>query len=132
MRIRKTITGMAMIAVLTGGMSIPALAQTSLHQTAVGQTTVARERLEFLCARIPLVKARIDKVTAWIHGDASTRGSIAWLQQKAAAAESRGFDDLATRLRLRIDVLNELDDLMQARLARLAVLEDKCVELGAL
>ncbi len=112
------------VAVMFGG-AVPAIAQEE-------STSVARERVEYLCSRIPLVEARIAAVKERIHGDASTWGSLAWLEVKAGQAEDRGLDDLAERLRLRIEVLVELDDLLDARSARLDALEAKCRELGAL
>ena len=113
-----------LMAAMVGG-AVPALAQ---EATA----SVPEERLEYLCSRIPLVEARIAAVKERIHGDASTWGSLAWLEVKAGQAEDRGLDDLAERLRLRIDVLVELDDLLDARSARLDALDAKCRELGAL
>jgi hypothetical protein len=45
--------------------------------------------------RIPKLLAKIDKVTAKINGDASTKGSTAWLQAKETAARSSGRTALA-------------------------------------
>ncbi len=126
MRMRQTVLVTVLAAAAMFGGAMPAIAQEA------ETTSVARERVEYLCARIPLVEARIAAVKERIHGDASTWGSLAWLEVKAGQAEDRGLDDLAERLRLRIEVLVELDDLLDARSARLDALEAKCRELGAL
>ncbi len=126
MRMRQTVLVTVLAAAAMFGGAMSAIAQEA------ETTSVARERVEYLCSRIPLVEARIAAVKERIHGDASTWGSLAWLEVKAGQAEDRGLDDLAERLRLRIEVLVELDDLLDARSARLDALEAKCRELGAL
>lgn len=120
MRLRRSLTGLALSLTLLFGLAAPAMAQ---------ESSVPRERLEYLCSRIPLVEARVRAVIAWINGDADTRGSIAWLQEKAREAEARGFTDLARRIQLRIEVLTERLDVLEARLERLAAWEARCDEL---
>jgi hypothetical protein len=121
MRLRRSFTGLALSLTLLFGLAAPAIAQES--------SSVPRERLEYLCSRIPLVEARVRHAIAWINGDVETRGSIAWLEAKARQAEARGYTDLARRIRLRIDVLTERLDVLEARLERLAMWDERCDEL---
>ncbi|GAA1863789.1 hypothetical protein GCM10009836_50170 [Pseudonocardia ailaonensis] len=48
--------------------------------------------------RIPKALARIDKLSTRIGGDASTKGSTAWLQDRAQKARSSGHTALADLL----------------------------------
>jgi hypothetical protein len=121
MRLRRSFTGLALSLTLLFGLAAPAMAQES--------SSVSRERLEYLCSKVPLIEARVRAAIAWINGDSDTRGSIAWLEVKAEQAEARGFTDLARRIRLRIEVLTERLDVLEARLERLAMWEARCDEL---
>ena len=76
MRLRRSFTGLALSLTLLFGLAAPAMAQES--------SSVSRERLEYLCSKVPLIEARVRAAIAWINGDADTRGSIAWLEVKAA------------------------------------------------
>lgn len=62
--------------------------------------------------RIPALLARIDKLTARINGDATTKGSTAWLQAKETQARAAGDAALADLIDLRVthraDRLSEL------------------------
>ena len=66
--------------------------------------------------RIPAVLARIDKLTTRINGDASTKGSTAWLRAKANEAKAAGYSALADLLTARADGRpGRLDELTKLR-----------------
>ena len=66
--------------------------------------------------RIPAVLARIDKLTARINGDASVKGSTAWLRAKANEARAAGYSALADLLTARADGRpGRLDELTKLR-----------------
>ncbi|MFC4950651.1 hypothetical protein [Pseudonocardia sp. GCM10023141] len=72
-----------------------------------------------VCAvRIPNALARIDKLTARINGNATTRGSTAWLQARSDQARTSGYPALA-------DLLADRVSNRQARLTELANLKSE-------
>jgi hypothetical protein len=88
-------------------------------------------RLERLCARVPNLQIRVDNVLERINGDATTRGSLAWLDTKIAKAEELGRTDLAEVLRNRKEVRTAAIDVLELRRDNLAEIADTCAELGA-
>jgi hypothetical protein len=72
--------------------------------TAQGPITLNPEQATFVCTkRIPAILSRIDRVTARIGADASTRGSTAWLQTRHDQAKAAGRTEVADRIQKRID-----------------------------
>ena len=66
--------------------------------------------------RIPAVLARIDKLTGRINGDASVKGSTAWLRAKADQARAAGYPALADLLTARAgERPGRLDELAKLR-----------------
>src|SRR5690349_8601875 len=66
--------------------------------------------------RIPAVLVRIDKITARVNGDASVKGSTAWLRAKADEARAAGYTALADLLTARADSRpGRLDELTKLR-----------------
>ncbi|RTL67442.1 MAG: hypothetical protein EKK42_13915 [Pseudonocardiaceae bacterium] len=96
------VTGVAATALVVGGGT--AFADAPPTKSGGSQNTCTE--------RIPKLLARIDKVTARINGDASTRGSTAWLTNKESTARAAGDDALAdliaARLSHRQDRLDQL------------------------
>ena len=69
-----------------------------------GPITLSPEQATYVCTRrIPAILARIDRVTARIGADVTTRGSTAWLQARQDRAEAAGHGDVADRIQKRID-----------------------------
>jgi hypothetical protein len=102
--------GLAVTAVTAGGLAFGA--GTALADTPSPTPAKDHANSAICTQRIPAILARIDKVTARINGDASVRGSTAWLQAKADKARSAGYTALADLLTERAsdrpDRLNEL------------------------
>jgi hypothetical protein len=89
-----------------------------------------RQRLAVACARIPNVVSRSENLQERLAGDASTRGSLAWLEDRAKEAEDLGRTELAQALRTRLEVRTELAELLPLRLEALADAEVACGEAG--
>lgn len=99
----------------------PALAaDASSGSSTPGSTTtitVDTAKLEKLCHdRLPQAQARVEKALERIQGDASTKGSAAWVRARADQAAAEGKDDLARRLQFRADQrLGHVDELTTLR-----------------
>ena len=85
--------------------------------TALADTTTPDHANSAICTqRIPAVLARIDKLTARVNGDASVKGSTAWLRAKADEARAAGYTALADLLTARADSrTGRLDELTKLR-----------------
>jgi hypothetical protein len=121
MRTNRGIGGLAVTAVAVGVLlagSGAAFADTSppAAPPATSSGAPAPPAGEPVCTkRIPALLSRIDKLTARINGDASTRGSTAWLKAKAdkarAAGHTAGADLLDARAAARAARLDRLAQL---------------------
>jgi len=85
--------------------------------TALADTPTPDHANSAICTqRIPAVLARIDKLTARVNGDASVKGSTAWLRAKANEARAAGYTALADLLTARADSRpGRLDELTKLR-----------------
>ena len=114
----------AIIGMLAGGLAAaaiatvvafaaPAAAETGGRAVAAGESAVAaaQDRPAY-CDRIDRVLPKRQAVVTRLAGDANTKGSIAWLNAKAATASSAGNAELAKlftdRAALRSGVLDPL------------------------
>jgi hypothetical protein len=99
--------GALVVAIALAG---PAAAQTGGQAVAAGQVTAA-DRPAY-CDHVDKALDKRQRVVQRLEADASTRGSIAWLNDKAAAATADGNSELATlytdRSALRSQVLDPL------------------------
>jgi hypothetical protein len=84
------------------------------------------ERLDRACARVPNFTTRVENALERINGDAETRGSIAWLEAKAAEAEENGREQLADLIEIRIEIRTKRIDVLELRLDFLAVAAEVC------
>ena len=98
--------------------------------TAPATTTAAGGRLATACDRVPEAIKRTKNLGARTAADARTRGSLAWLQAEADAAQAAGHADLATLLRGRLQVRKDLAALLPDRLTMLEQAEKLCGERG--
>jgi len=79
----------AALAVTTAAASALLIGGVVGGGTALADTPPTDHANSAICTqRIPAVLARIDKVTNRINGDASVKGSTAWLRAKAAQARA--------------------------------------------
>ena len=83
-------------------------------------------RLQRACLRIPNLETRTDNVIARLNGDASTKGSLLWLQARIDEATAKGRTQLATVLTNRLAVRTQTLQVMTQRQTRLTKLADLC------
>jgi hypothetical protein len=73
-------------------------------------------RRDLLCARVPRAIVRTRNLEKRLAGDASTQGSLAWLQTKIDKAEAAHQDQLVTVLENRLAFRKELASFLPQRL----------------
>lgn len=116
MHTKRWVAGLAVTAVTAGGLALgagPALADAPPSSPA---STPDHANSKICTVRVPAALARIDKLTARINGDASVKGSTAWLRDKADKARAAGYTALA-------DLLTERASNRPDRLTELAKLK---------
>lgn len=113
----------------------PAVAPVTMASTAASTGTDEAagedrlvERLELACARIPNALIRAENLQERLAGDASTRGSIAWLQARIDKAEDAGRTELATVLTNRLKVRESLQDVLPERIENLKEIQSGLCE----
>ena len=109
-------------AVVTAGAALIVPASASAA-TTTGDLPV---RFERACLRIPNFQIRTDNFITRLNGDASTRGSLAWLQAQIDDAKAKGRSQLATVLENRLAVRTQTLEVLKVRQQRLANLVEKC------
>lgn len=107
-----------------GALGLPAIASASAtpaDAAASGEVPPGlEERIDVLCARIPNLQTRTSHLIARLESDATTRGSLAWLADQVARAQTNGRDDLAVMLESRLAVRTETLDVLKLRVDALA------------
>jgi hypothetical protein len=83
-------------------------------------------RLAKACARIPVRLEKVEKLQTKLHGDAKTRGSIAFLQARIDRATAEGQADRARLLTDRLAVRKDLDATLPDILTRLKDAQQVC------
>jgi hypothetical protein len=98
---------LAVLGLLVTLWAIPATA--SSPSPSPNQTKAER-----FCARIPKATAKVNKALSKLQADATTKGSIAWLNAQATKAQNDGKPALATmyrdRAKTRTDQVTVLKD----------------------
>jgi hypothetical protein len=113
----------AAVVVASVGMLAPAA-----H--ADDSTPPNQQRLEKVCARVPTAETRIADRIAHLQGDATVKGSLAWLQAQIDKATEKGRTQLVTVLQNRLDVRTQLLGLLQERQASVAEIKQICIDHG--
>ena len=111
-------------------LAVPAGAQTPDSGTPTDRTAEASERIERACLRIPNLTVRTENLIDRISGDAATRGSLLWLDDKIAKAEELGRTDVVTVLENRRAVREQTLPILEQRLATLGTLAERCATAG--
>ena len=114
------------VAVTAGAaMIVPtsAFAAATSTSTSTGDLPARYERA---CLRIPNFQIRTNNLITRLNGDASTKGSLAWLQAQIDDAKAKNRTQLATVLQNRLAVRTQTLKVLQQRQDRLANLLDKC------
>lgn len=87
-------------------------------------------RYERACLRIPNLEIRTKNLITRLNGDASVKGSLAWLQAQIEDAKSKGRTQLATVLENRLKVRTQTLEVLKVREQRLEKLADLCRSHG--
>lgn len=87
-------------------------------------------RVERACLRIPNIETRISERKTRLDGDATVRGSLAWLQSKIDAAKAANRDQLATVLENRLTVRTKTREILDDRTTLVADLRSRCESWG--
>jgi len=90
----------------------------------------AGPRAERACLRIPNIEIRLTERKARLDGDATVRGSLAWLQSKVDAAKAADRDQLATVLENRLAVRTKTREILDDRTELVADLRSRCESWG--
>jgi len=126
MRKSQWIGGIAATAVTVGALVVgggTAFADTPAPTPA----PAAGSNAKVCTVRIPALLKKIDTVTAKINGDATTKGSTAWLQAREDKARGAGRTAAADLLQDRIsNRAQRLTDLAQVKSHVLAVQSKDC------
>lgn len=123
MRTRRTIVvGLAASAAALA-LATPALADPSTEPST-------GDRAAKVCARLPQVEARADKVLARLQAGADTPGSVAFAKKRAERARANGNTDLATALDSRARARQDLIPVLQKKQAGLPKAKEWCAAHG--
>ena len=123
----------AVVLTAGAGLVVPATASAASTTTAPPSSTPARElpaRLQRSCLRIPNLQIRTTNMITRLNGDASTRGSLLWLQAQIDDATAKGRTQLATVLQNRLAVRTQTLTVLTNRQERLTKLVEFCRNHG--
>jgi hypothetical protein len=121
----KILTGAATAAAAAAILVVPSAA----HAAAPAQDDLP-VRFERACLRIPNLELRTANLIERLNGDASTRGSLAWLQVQIDEATAKGRTQLVTVLENRLAVRTLSLDVLVQRQRALADLKAICIDKG--
>jgi hypothetical protein len=118
------------VAVTAGAAMVVPSSAFAAAATTPTSTSDLPVRYERACLRIPNFQIRTNKLIARLNGDASTKGSLAWLQAQINDAKAKNRTQLATVLQNRLAVRTQTLKVLQQRQDGLAKLLDKCRARG--
>jgi len=102
---------------------------TTPSTTSAGQGDLPL-RFQRACLRIPNFEIRTTRFIDRLNGDASVRGSLAWLQAQIDDATAKGRTQLVTVLKNRLAVRTQTLKVLTVRQQRLEKLAEKCRNHG--
>lgn len=115
------------------GATVVAASAAFIVPTAAYATSTGGDlpvRLERACLRIPNLEIRTQNLITRLNGDASVKGSLAWLQAQIDDAKSKNRTQLATVLENRLKVRTQTLEVLKVREQRLEKLADLCRSHG--
>ncbi len=125
--------GLAALSLTTSPVAAGASPSGPATPAAPAATAVPADggpRAERACLRIPNIETRLTERKARLDGDATVRGSLAWLQSKVDAAKAANRDQLATVLQNRLTVRSKTREILDDRTALVADLRSRCESWG--
>ena len=123
----------AAVVTAGAGLIVPTAAfaaSTTSDTTPAAATRELPPRYQRACLRIPNLELRTTNLITRLNGDASTRGSLLWLQAQIDDANAKGRTQLATVLQNRLKVRTESLQVLTNRQERLTKLADLCRSHG--
>ena len=128
---RRRMTAVAAgLAVTVGALAVAPTASAATTTEPSSETAELNARLERACLRIPNMTIRTERAIERINGDADTRGSLLWLDERIARAEENGQEDRVEVLTNRRAVREATVPVLEQRLDTLASLADRCRDAG--
>jgi hypothetical protein len=129
--IKNSIIFGAVLATAGAALVVPSVASAATPTTtATASTSTLPLRLQRACLRIPNLETRTSNLITRLNGDASTRGSLLWLQAQIDDATAKGRTQLATVLENRLAVRTQTLKVLTQRQTRLEKLADLCRQHG--
>jgi hypothetical protein len=123
----------AILATAGAVLVVPSVASAATPPATPTPATTERElpaRYQRACLRIPNFENRIANGITRLNADASTRGSLLWLQGQIDDATAKGRTQLATVLQNRLEVRKQTLVVLTKRQERLTKLAEKCRSHG--
>jgi hypothetical protein len=117
----------AVVVTAGAALVVPSTAQAATPSSTTGELPA---RLKRACLRIPNMQLRTDNFIARLNGDASTRGSLLWLQAQIDDATAKGRTQLVTVLENRLAVRTQTLQVLTVRQERLGNLIERCRNHG--
>ena len=131
--IKSTIMFGAVVLSAGAAMVVPSVAQAATTPATTPATTNTKElpaRLQRACLRIPNMENRTSNFITRLNGDASTKGSLLWLQAQIDDAKAKNRTQLATVLENRLKVRTQTLAVLTQRQTTLQKLADLCRQHG--
>ncbi len=131
-RFKSTIMLGAVVVTAGAALVVPSAAHAASTSAATTETGTRElpARYRRACLRIPNLQLRTDNLIARLNGDASTPGSLLWLQAQIDDAKAKGRTHLATVLENRLAVRTQSLEVLAKRQQRLTKLAELCRNHG--
>jgi hypothetical protein len=121
----------AVLATAGAALVVPSVASAATPTTtATASTSTLPLRLQRACLRIPNLETRTSNFITRLNGDATTRGSLLWLQAQIDDATAKGRTQLATVLQNRLAVRTQTLKVLTQRQTTLEKLAELCRKHG--
>ncbi|WP_051275007.1 hypothetical protein [Cellulomonas sp. URHD0024] len=115
----------ALTCTLVAGPAAASFAAEAPQPTATSQASLPGDGHRHPCTRAAHVERRLERALARIQGDAQQKGSVAWLEARAAEADQAGKTERAAALRARADRRESRARTLTDAQARLAAMTAK-------
>jgi hypothetical protein len=127
---RRSVKSTVMISAVVLSAGVALVVPTAAHAASTPSTTELPVRLKRACLRIPNLEIRTERLINRLNGDASTRGSLLWLQAQIDDATAKGRTQLAEVLTNRLAVRTQTVKVLEQRHERLEKLAERCRNHG--
>jgi hypothetical protein len=126
MRIRNRRLGA--LGAVAVALSVALVASPAMADPSTDPSTA--ERGQKVCARLPKIEARANKVLTRLQAGADTPGSVAYVKKRAEKARANGNTDLATALDSRAKARQDLITVLQKKKDGLPKAHEWCTAHG--